>query len=123
MPLPFFSSLCCPIAGSGIKSFFTGIDSSSDTAVSSTQLIYSFMYVFFYLFSYFFVIADIFFFKSIAWNLLSRIPYSVSVSVISFPCFSAAAPDSIRSTNPTKTWRAVSSRSTVFYPFFVGLEP
>ena len=35
---------------------------------------------FFNLFIYFVVIANIFF-KSIAWNLLSRIPYSVSVSV------------------------------------------
>ena len=34
----------------------------------------------FNLFIYFVVIANIFF-KSIAWNLLSRIPYSVSVSV------------------------------------------
>ena len=74
------------IAGSGIKSLFTGTDSSSDTAVSSTQLIYSFM-SFFNLFIYFIVIANTFFFKSIAWNLLSRIPYSVSVSlfVIPFP--------------------------------------
>ena len=29
----------------------------------------------------------------------------------------------VPSTNPTKTWRTVSSRSTVFYPFFVGLKP
>ena len=63
----FLSSPCCPmriasIAGSGIKSLFTGID-SRDTAVlavSSTHLIYSFM-SFFYLFIYFFVIANIFF--------------------------------------------------------------
>ena len=50
------------IAGSGIKSLFTGID-SHDTAVlafSSTHRIYSFM-SFFYLFIYFFVIANIFF--------------------------------------------------------------
>ena len=40
---------------------------------------------FFYLFIYFIVIANTFFFKSIAWNLLSQIPYSVSVSVIPFP--------------------------------------
>ena len=55
--------------------------------------------MFFYLFIYFIVIANILFFKSIAWNLLSQIPYSVSVSVIPFPfpdsgfripCFSAA---------------------------------
>ena len=73
------------IAGSGIKSLFTGIV-SRDTAVlavSSTHLNYSF--VFFYLFIYFFVTANIFFFKSITWNLLSRIPYSVSVSVIPYP--------------------------------------
>ena len=31
------------IAGSGMKSLFTGIDSSSHTAVSSAQVIYSFM--------------------------------------------------------------------------------
>ena len=30
------------------------------------------------------------FVKSIAWNLLSRIPYSVSVSGFQIPCFSAA---------------------------------
>ena len=38
-----------------------------------------------YLFIYYFVVANIFFFKSIAWNLLSRIAYYVSVSVIPFP--------------------------------------
>ena len=43
----------------GIKSLFTVIDSSSDTAVSSTQLIYSFM-SFFNLFIYFIVIANIY---------------------------------------------------------------
>ena len=32
-------------------------------------------------------------------------------------------PDSWRSTNPTRTWRTVSSRSTAFSPFFVGLKP
>ena len=50
------------IAGSGIKSLFTGID-SRDTAVlavSSTHLIYSFM-SFSYLFIYYFVVANIFF--------------------------------------------------------------
>ena len=60
---------------------------SRDTAVlavSSTHLICSLM-SFFYLFIYFFVIADIFFFKSIAWNLLSRIPYFVSVILFPFP--------------------------------------
>ena len=63
------------------------MDSSNETAVSSTQLIYSFiaLYVLFNLFNYFIVIADIFFFKSIAWNLLSRIPYSVSVIPLTFP--------------------------------------
>ena len=40
---------------------------------------------FFYLFIYFIVIANIIFFKSIAWNLLSQIPYSVSVSVSVIP--------------------------------------
>ena len=96
MSVTFLSSLCSPmriasIAGSGIKSLFTGID-SRDTAVlavSSTRLIYSFM-SFFYLFIYFFVIANIFFFKSIASNLLSRIPYSVSVSGLRIQCFSAS---------------------------------
>ena len=50
------------IAGSGIKSLFTGIN-SRDTAVlavSYTHLIYSFM-SFSYLFNYCFVIANIFF--------------------------------------------------------------
>ena len=63
------------------------MDSSNETAVSSTQLIYSFiaLYVLFNLFNYFIVIADIFFFKLIAWNLLSRIPYSVSVIPLTFP--------------------------------------
>ena len=51
------------IAGRGIKSLFTGIDFSSDTAVSSTQLIY-YLRLFFYLFIYFIVIADIFFFSN-----------------------------------------------------------
>ena len=55
----------------------------------STPLVYStnlFIYLFlFYLFIYFIVIANIFFFKSIAWNLFSRIPYSVSVSVSVIP--------------------------------------
>ena len=69
--------------------FFTGIDSSGHTAVSSAQVIYSF---FKNLFIYFIVIANIFFYKSIAWSLLSRIPYSVSVIPVPFPdsCFSAA---------------------------------
>ena len=77
MPLLFFSSLCCPIAGSGIKSFFTGIDFSSDTAVSSTQLIYSFM-SFFYLFTHFIVIANIFFFQ------IDRLEPSFTDSVFRF---------------------------------------
>ena len=46
--------------------------------------------VFFYLFIYLIVIANILFFKSIAWNLLSQILYSVSVSGFRIPCFSAA---------------------------------
>ena len=45
-----------------MKSLFTGIDSSGHTAVSSTQLIYSFM-SFFNLFIYFIVIANIYFFQ------------------------------------------------------------
>ena len=57
--------------------------------VFSPELIYSFVF-FFHLFSYFIVIANIFFFKSIAWNLLSWIPYSISVSGFRIPCFSAA---------------------------------
>ena len=71
---------------------FTGIDSSSDIAVSShcTQLIYSFV-SFFNLFIYFIVIANILFFKLIAWNLLSQIPYSVSViSVSAYASLNAA---------------------------------
>ena len=55
-----------------MKSVFTGIDSSSHTAVSSAQVINSFVSLL-YLFISFFVIAN-FFFKSIAWNL-SRIPF------------------------------------------------
>ena len=78
-----------------MKSLFTGIDFSRHTAVSSTQIIYSFMSLF-HLFIYFILIANIYFFKSIAWNLLSRIPYSVSVipfpdSGFRIPSFSAAA--------------------------------
>ena len=88
-----------------MKSLFTGMDSSSHTKVSSTQLIYSFM-SFFNLFIYFTVIANIYiyFFKSIAWNLLSRIPYSVSVSVSGSPIprFSAAAkPTTTKMAGPT----------------------
>ena len=82
-----------------MKSLFTGIDSSSHIAVSSAQVIYSFFFL--NLFFCFIVIANIFFYKSIAWSLLSRIPYSVSliplrfhdsVSVSGFPIpyFSAA---------------------------------
>ena len=66
-----------------MKSLFTGIDSSSHTAVSSAQVIYS---IFFnHLLIYFIVIANIFFYKSIAWSLLSPIPYSVSVISVPFP--------------------------------------
>ena len=70
-----------------MKSLFTGIDSSSHTAVSSAQVIYSFMSVFFlsvYL-QQFIVIAYIYIFfsnRSLG-NLLSWIPYSVSL--IPFP--------------------------------------
>ena len=46
------------------------------------------------LFGYFIVIANIYFFKLIAWNLLSRIPYSVSVSMIPFS-FPFPFPDSV----------------------------
>ena len=72
-----------------MNSLCTGIDSSSHTAVSSAQVIYSFMTFFFkkkkpvcYFISW--LLICFFFFKSIAWNLLSRIPYSVSVSVSGF---------------------------------------
>ena len=73
------------IAGSGIKSIFTGIDSSSDTAVSSSQLIYSFVSFSFYLFIYFIVIANIYIFQidrlePSFTDSAFRIPYSVSVS-------------------------------------------
>ena len=70
------------IAGSGIKSIFTGIDSSSDTAVSSSQLIYSFV-SFFNLSIYFIVIANIYIFSNRSLGTFFhgfRIPYSVSVS-------------------------------------------
>ena len=73
------------IAGSGMKSIFTRIDSSSHTAASSAQVIYSFMSFFKNLFIYFIVIANIFFYKAIAWRLLSRIPYSVSVIPVPLP--------------------------------------
>ena len=74
-----------------MKSLFTGIDSSSHTADSSAQVIYSF---FFYLFIYFIVIANIFFYKSITWSLLSRIPYSVSMIPVPFPDSGFRIPDS-----------------------------
>ena len=70
-----------------MKSVFTGIDSSSHTAVSSAQVINSFMSLF-YLFISFFVIAN-FFFKSIAWNF-SRIPFPFPDSGFRIPCFGAA---------------------------------
>ena len=57
---------------------------STPLVIQQSPLLYSanlFICVFF-LSIYLFVIANIFFFKSIAWNLLSQIPYSVSVSVI-----------------------------------------
>ena len=63
------------IAGSGIKSLFTGIDSSSDTAVSSSQLIYSFM-TFFYLFIYFIVITKIYFFQTVFHGFRVPFPHS-----------------------------------------------
>ena len=59
-----------------MKSLFTGIYSSSESAVSSTQLIYSFTSFLICLFILLSLLIYIFF-KSIAWNLLSRIPYSV----------------------------------------------
>ena len=60
---------------------------STPLVIQQSPLLYSanslFICVFFYLFIDFIVIANtFFFFKSIAWNLLSRIPYSVSVSLI-----------------------------------------
>ena len=75
---------------------------STPLVIQQSPLLYSanlFICVFFYMFIYFIVIANILFFKWIAWSLLSQIPYSVSVSVIPFPfldsgfripCFSAA---------------------------------
>ena len=60
-----------------MKSLFTGINSASHTVVSSAQVIYSFMPLF-YLFIYFIVLANLYFFESIAWNFLSQILYSVS---------------------------------------------
>ena len=80
------------IAGSGIKSLFTGID-SRDTAVlavSSTHLIYSFTSFFFYLFIYFFVIANIFFFQ------IDRLEPSFTDSVFRFRFrFRFRIPDSV----------------------------
>ena len=71
-----------------MKSLFTGIDSSSHTAVSFAQVIYSFMSFFKKSVYLIYFIAN-FIFKSITWNLFSRIPYyisiAVSVSVITFP--------------------------------------
>ena len=71
---------------------------STPLVIQQSPLLYSanlFICVFFfYLFIYFIVIANILFFKWIAWNLLSTIPYSVSVSVsvsgFRISCFSAA---------------------------------
>ena len=57
---------------------------STPRGTQQSPLLYSanlFICAFFYLFIYCIVIANIIFFKSIAWNLLSQIPYSVSVSV------------------------------------------
>ena len=71
--------------------FFTGIDSSSDTAVSSTLLIYSFL-SFFEICLFILLSFLTFFFKSIAWNLLSRNPYSISISV---PVSVIPLPDSV----------------------------
>ena len=59
------------------------MDSSSDTAVSSTQLIYSLMsFIYLFIFIYFIVIANIFFFQidrlePSFTDSVFRIPYSV----------------------------------------------
>ena len=75
-----------------MKSVFTGIDSSSHTAVSSAQVINSFVSLL-YLFISFFVIAN-FFFKSIAWNL-SRIPFPFPFPFpFPYPSFRFRIPDS-----------------------------
>ena len=102
----FLLFICCLIAGSGIKSLFTRIDSSSDTAVSSTQLIYSFMSCFlsvclFYCHCYYFVFQidrlepsftdSVFLFR---FRFCSHLRDSVSVFRFLIPCFSAAVENS-----------------------------
>ena len=84
------------IAGSGIKSLFTGID-SRDTAVlavSSTHLIYSFMSFSFICFFIFLSLLTFFFFQihRLEPSFTDSVFRSVSVSVSEFriPCFSAA---------------------------------
>ena len=119
--MTFFSSLCypkriCIHCRKWYEESFTGIDFSSHIAVSSAQVIYSlfifhfYSCLFFYLFIYFIVIAYIFFFNSNAWNLLSRILYSVSVSVIPFPDSGfhvLVLPQITRSIMHIENWREV----------------
>ena len=71
--------------GSGIKSLFTGID-------SSTELIYSSMSFFFYLFSYFIVIANVVFSNRSLGTFFRGfcIPFPFPDSGFRIPCFSAA---------------------------------
>ena len=86
-----------PFSYNGIKSLFSGIDFSSDTAVSSTQLIYSFLSIFFIsLFILLSLLIYIFSNRSLGTFFHEfRIPFpwfrdSVSVSGLPIPCFSAA---------------------------------
>ena len=73
-----------------MKSLFTGIDSSSDTAVSSAQVIYSFVFFFKKPVYYFISLLICFFFQ------IDRLEPSFTDSVFRFrsrfriPCFSAA---------------------------------
>ena len=72
-----------------MKSLFTGIDSSSHTAVSYAQVINSFMSLF-YLFISFFVIANFFLSRSLGTFHGFRFRFRDSVSGFRIPCFSAA---------------------------------
>ena len=107
------------IAGSGIKSLFTGIDSSSDTAVSSTQLIYSFMPFFICLFILLSLLTY-FFFESIAWTFFHgfRIP-------IPWFRFHFRIPDSMFQCCLTGSCslRLCCSYNFLFLPFFFFFFP
>ena len=67
-----------------MKSLFTGIDSSSHTAVCSAEVINSFMSLF-YLFIYFSVIANFFQIDRLEPSFTDSVSVSVPVSVIPFP--------------------------------------